>query len=166
MRPSGPATGAKALSSKPNFGFSSKKGGGAFAKPTFAMGGGGTKKTGPTIVPKANISGASGSLQMSLKRKQMDDDFIESEMQQIQSSNLHQDRPMASNFEDSEDPAQDSYASPDRQLPFSMSGENGVGGAAGMQQSYAPTSNGQGGDFRSPATESRSRIATMAYGDA
>lgn len=74
---------------------------------------------------------------------------------------------MANNIEDSEDPGQDSYASPDRQLPFSMSGgDNGARGAPGMQQSYVPSSAGQGDNFRSPPTESRSRIATMANGDA
>ena len=76
MRPSG----TKPTSSKPNFGFSSKKGGTAFAKPSFAMGGGGSKKTGPTIVPMTSVSGASGPLNMGLKRKQMDDDFIENEI--------------------------------------------------------------------------------------
>lgn len=85
MRPSGPGTGVKggALSSKPNFGFSSKKagGGGTFAKPSFA--GGAIKKTaGPMIVPKTSITGASGP-SMGLKRKQKDDDFIENELQNI-----------------------------------------------------------------------------------
>lgn len=78
VRPTATGTGVKGLSSKPNFGFSGKKaGGGAFAKPSFAMGGGAPtlKKTGPTIVPKSSISG--------VKRKQADDDFIENELRQI-----------------------------------------------------------------------------------
>ena len=83
MRPSaggssGPG-GAKAASSKPNFGFSmsSKKSGGAFAKPSFAMMGGSKKvggagpSAGPPVISKAsfNPSGA-GPPKITMKRRQ------------------------------------------------------------------------------------------------
>ena len=74
------------LGSKPNFGIGGKKSGGAFAKPSFM---GGAKKTvgGPTIIPKSSVSGAAsaaGPAKITLKRKQLDDDFIANEMAQIQ----------------------------------------------------------------------------------
>ena len=77
MRPSGMSgSGAKSLSSKPNFGISAgKKPGGAFAKPGFAMMG--PKKTvggagaGPTVISKGSFNpiGGGGPPKMNFSRK-------------------------------------------------------------------------------------------------
>ena len=81
MRPSGPGggTGNKSVASKPNFGFSmsSKKSGGAFAKPSFAKMGG-SKNTGatagvssgPPVISKSNFSSVtSGPQKITLKKR-------------------------------------------------------------------------------------------------
>ena len=83
MRPSAMSgTGAKSVSSKPNFGFSAgKKACGAFAKPGFAMMGGAKKTAGGVapVISKANFNPMGGQPKITLKKKQ-DDDFIENEL--------------------------------------------------------------------------------------
>ena len=88
MRPTASGTASKVLSSKPNFGISaSKKEGGTFAKPSFAMMGGSKKVAGPDlIIPKANISGLGGgpARVTSNHRENDDDDLDDNEPPQIQ----------------------------------------------------------------------------------
>lgn len=83
MRPQISGAGKASVSSKPNFGLSvGKKGGGAFAKPSFQMMGGaktkvaGSSATGPPI----SLSKAGGPPKITLKKKRNDDDFIEQEL--------------------------------------------------------------------------------------
>ena len=87
MRPTATGTGSKALSSKPNFGISaSKKEGGTFAKPSFAMMGGSKKAAGPDlIIPKANISGLGGGpARVTSNHREDDGDLDDNEPPQIQ----------------------------------------------------------------------------------
>ena len=132
MRPSGMSgSGAKSLSSKPNFGISGKKSGGAFAKPGFAMMG--PKKTvgapsaGPPVISKASFNPVAGAPKMNFARKrQQDDEFLDNELAQIQQRapevNIEesigqppaQAAAQADRLLDSEDPTEHSYASPER----------------------------------------------------
>ena len=75
-------TGAKSVSSKPNFGFAAKKtGGGAFAKPAFQMMGskkvtGGLSGGAPLVLNK----GPGGPPKITLKKRQnREDEFINQE---------------------------------------------------------------------------------------
>ena len=83
MRPSGiGSTAFKSVSTKPTFGISaSKKPGGAFAKPGFAMMGGAKKTEGAPVISKANFNptGAPPAMGLGRRRKQ-DDDFIDNEL--------------------------------------------------------------------------------------
>lgn len=84
----------KNLSSKPNFGAAlSKKPAGAFAKPGFAMMGGGSKvaSSNAPVISKANFNPVGNQLRIGLDRKrQADDNFIENELAQISQSELRE----------------------------------------------------------------------------
>ena len=83
-------SGTSKVTSKPNFGVSKVKAGGAFAKPSY-MNMGNKKVTGtssgaagPSIISKANINPLGSGPKMAINRRRRDEDFIENELSNIQ----------------------------------------------------------------------------------